>query len=135
MFGFDRVIAAWRSDSMVMCYGSRVPHGSVLGPILYVLYTTELESTVDRHEMKLHQYADDCQIYVSVPVNDASAAADRLSACPADANRWLSASSSRLRLSPSKTKVMWLSSRQQLQKVDITVLATVVRVTEVARDL
>jgi len=113
-----------------------VPQGSVLGPILYVLYTAELERIVDRHEMKLHQYADDCQIYVSVPVSDASVAADRLSACLADVNRWMSAS--RLRLNPSKTQVMWLGSRQQLQKVDISdisVLATAVRVTEVARDL
>jgi Reverse transcriptase (RNA-dependent DNA polymerase) len=113
-----------------------VPLGSILGPILYVLYIAELESIVDRHEMKLHQYADDCRIYVIVPVSDASAAVDRLSACLADVNRSLSAS--RLRLNLSKTQVMWLGSHQQLQQVDISeisVLATVVRVTEVARDL
>ena len=34
-----------------------VPQGSVLGPILYILYTAEIECIVERHEMKLHQYA------------------------------------------------------------------------------
>jgi Reverse transcriptase (RNA-dependent DNA polymerase) len=114
-----------------------IPQGYVLGPIFYVLNIAELESIVDRPEMKLHQYADDSHIYVSVPVSDVSVAADRFSACLADVNRWLS--SSRLRLNPSKTQVMWLSSRQQLQQVDIiseiSVVTTVVRITEVARDL
>ena len=113
-----------------------VPQGSVLGPILYILYTAEIECIVERHEMKLHQYADDCQIYVSVSPGDASAAATKLSACLMEVNRWMSAS--RLRLNPTKTQVMWLGSSQQLQKVsinDIFILTTHVRVSETARDL
>jgi hypothetical protein len=118
-----------------------VPQGSVLGPILYILYTTELEGIVERCGMKLHQYADDCQIYVSVKLRDredpaAAAAVNRLSACLIDVNRWLS--SSRLRLNPAKTQVMWLGSSQQLQKVnitDISILSTSVKVNETARDL
>ena len=64
-----------------------VPQGSVLGPILYILYTAEIECIVERHEMKLHQNADDCQIYVSVSPGDASAAAIKLSACLMEVNR------------------------------------------------
>jgi len=113
-----------------------VPQGSVLGPILYVLYTAELECIVERHGMKLHQYADDCQIYISVSVVDAPAPASRLSACITDVNCWMSAS--RLRLNPAKTQIMWLGSSQQLEKIyvnDISILATTVRTTETARDL
>ena len=86
--------------------------------------------------MKLHQYADDCQIYVSVSAGDAAAAAAKLSACLMEVNSWMSAS--RLRLNPNKTQVMWLGSSQQLHKVsinDIFILTTHVRVTETARDL
>jgi hypothetical protein len=94
-----------------------VPQGSVLGPNLYVLYTSELESIVGLHGMKLHQYADDCQIYTSVSVADSSAAVSKLSACVAHLYRWLSAN--RLRLNPAKTQIMWLGTSQQLMKVDI----------------
>ena len=67
--------------------------------------------------MKLHQYTDDCQIYVSVSPGDASAAATKLSACLMEVNRRMSAS--RLRLNPTKTQVMHLSSSQELQRVNI----------------
>jgi len=35
----------------------------VLSPLLYVLYTAELEQIVARHGLRLHMYADDCQVH------------------------------------------------------------------------
>ena len=42
-----------------------VPHGSVLGPLLFTLYTTPLSSLVSGHAIPHHLYADDSQLYVS----------------------------------------------------------------------
>ena len=40
-----------------------VPRGSVLGPILFMLYTTDVVTVIDRCGLSVHQYADDTQVY------------------------------------------------------------------------
>jgi hypothetical protein len=85
-----------------------VPQGTVLGPLLYVLYTAPLFNVIAQHRVDAHQYADDLQLYLCVPPAEASVAADRLDACFGRLEAWQNGS--RLRLNPSKTQVMWLGS-------------------------
>jgi len=55
----------------VMC---GVLQGSVIGPLLYVLYTAELSEVITRHGLNVHQYAADTQLYLNVLSNDATVA-------------------------------------------------------------
>jgi len=113
-----------------------VPQGSVLGPLIYVLYTAELSCVVAEHGLRLHQYADDSQIYISVALRDATHAVQRFTDCVSDISDWMSAS--RLRLNPTKMEVMWLGSNRQLGQITIIVIplqSAIVRVSESARDL
>ena len=123
-----------RSSTSKVLFG--VPQGTVLGPLLYVLYTAPMFQIIAQHRVYTHQYADDIQLYLCVPLAEAAFAAARLDACLVDVEVWLKAS--RLKLNPNKTQVLWLGSRQQLDKVqvrEIQLLSSRVGVLSTARNL
>ena len=55
-----------------------VPRGSVLGPLLFMLYTTPLSSIIFEHAIPHHLYADDSHLYVSFASGDSAAALNGL---------------------------------------------------------
>ena len=61
-----------------------VPQGSVLGPLLFVLYVADVLMIAKRHGVKIHAYADDLQTYVSRSATDQSSAVTKILACVKD---------------------------------------------------
>jgi hypothetical protein len=55
-----------------------VPQGSVLGPILFVLYTADLIHLIERHSLHPYLYADDTQVYDSCSPADVRQLQSRL---------------------------------------------------------
>ena len=47
-----------------------VPQGSVLGPILYILFTADISLLFSKHRANGHLYAGDTQAFVHGPSSD-----------------------------------------------------------------
>jgi len=56
-------VRASQSSPVLMRYG--VPQRSVLGPILFLLYTADIAALVGSHGLHVHLYADDTHVYGS----------------------------------------------------------------------
>ena len=90
------------------------PQGSVLGPLLFTLYTTPLSSMVSEHAIHHHLYADDSQLYVSFASGDSAAALNGLQSCLALVHSWMS--TNKLKLNPDKTEFLLIGNERQQSK-------------------
>lgn len=105
--------AGQQSSSRTVTCG--VPQGSVLGPLLFCIYTRPLEQIVKRHAVNCHFYADDSQIYLSFDPSEAHAAASKLNECLSDIRDWMAANF--LKLNDNKTELVLIGHAKRLAKI------------------
>src|SRR6218665_1305889 len=84
------------------------PQGSVLGLLLYIIYTSDIPSLLASQAMLGQLYADDVQAYQHCPASDALVTVSATSRTMEALGSWMS--SSRLRLNPHQMQfISWLN--------------------------
>jgi len=91
-----------KSSKTLLKFG--VPQGSVLGPILFILYAKPISKIIDNHHILHECYADDTQIQLSGSVSEIPNLLSRLVNCISDLKSWMTAN--KLKLNDEKTEVM-----------------------------
>ena len=130
-FGFRGSILSWlesyldgRTQSVLLNGQSTVPRsvvcgvpqGSVLGPLLFTLYTADIGRIIHSCGLSHHSYADDNQLYASCIPSESAALKAKMIGCIASIGAWMV--SNRLMLNSSKSEFMWCASPRRVHLID-----------------
>jgi hypothetical protein len=113
-----------------------VPQGSVLGPLLFSIYTLPLGDIIRRHGIEFHLYADDTQLLLAFDPSSSQLAVDAMERCIAEVRAWLAANF--LKLNDDKTEFVVIGSKGQVTKAGVTGISigeSIIRTTTKARNI
>ena len=97
----------------------RVPQGSCLGPLLFIIYASKLFKIVEHYLPDVHCFADDTHLYLSFKPLGNAAQADAIQAmekCIDAVRKWMI--QDRLMINDDKMEVLLVGTQQQLDKLD-----------------
>ena len=124
-FGFTDTVLQWFSSYLTDCthyislsnhssafapVHSGVPHGTVLGPILFMMYIKPLSAIMDSDSIIHYSFADDLQLQMSAPPDRISELLHSIQSCISDVKAW--AAANMLKLNDNKTELILVTSKR-----------------------
>ena len=117
--GRKQCVMIGKESSIPLDLAMGFPQGSVLGPFAYPIYTSPLFDIAEKHNISIHMYADDTQIYLSFKAGDETVTQTRLYACINEIKRWML--ENHLKLNDTKTEYLIIGSSHQQSKLSDSV--------------
>ena len=107
---FFVVVEGKQSQPQLLEFG--VPLGSVLGPVLYTMYTSPLGNLIKYHSIPYHMYTDDTQLYKSAKANQILSVLKDTTECFVSIKAWMT--QNKLKLNDAKTDIIPCSTSTQI---------------------
>src|SRR5579872_3597180 len=95
-----------------------VRQGSVLGPLLFLLYTVDILYIIEDNGLMGHTYADNTQDYLYLNPDEADIAVAKIQTCFSELQAWMD--NNKLVLNAFKTEIIVFGSQHQLNKFNKT---------------
>lgn len=105
------ISVSYNYNTEYVSMSSGVPQGSVLGPMLFSLYISDIVPLVQKHDLNVHLYADDVLIYGVSATDDTSSLILKVSDCFNELKKWFA--SNGLCVNSDKTQAMWCQSSRR----------------------
>ena len=95
-----------------------VPQGSVLGPVLFCIYTIELSHILKQHEVGFKLFADDTQFYMAL--DNIDNVERKIKLIMDDVGKWMK--SKQLKLNQDKTECLIVGKNRDIRRFNVPTL-------------